>query len=64
MAKSGGILVTEITGTRRTLFEVLGFPVASKEEEIVPLSELVSPTFAELYTYADAAEDGISIRHR
>lgn len=60
----GGIIVTEITGTRRTLFEVLGFPIARKDEETIPLDELVSPSFAELYTYADAAEEGISIRRK
>ena len=40
------------------------FPIARKDEETIPLDELVSPSFAELYTYADAAEEGISIRRK
>ena len=42
----------------------MGFPIAANEEGELPLSELVSPEFAELYTFVDAYEEGLKINTR
>ena len=62
--EDGQQIVTEIVGTRRGLFEVMGFPIAANDEGELPLSELVSPEFAELYTFVDAYEEGLKINTR
>ena len=60
----GQVIVTEITGIRRRLFEVLGFPLASNDEEQVPWEDLLSTNLSEHYTIQDAYEEGLVMIQR
>lgn len=61
------IKVNEITGLRRRVLELLGFPVVTASDEgadddSLLFANLTNQAFAELYTPQDASEEGLRIK--